>query len=240
MSSLTPRQRVFLSELNNLVQQHGGPVHYSEVAACLEVNRFSAYDMLKVLEEKGMATSSYALAPRGSGPGRTQVLFTPTAQGIAALATNDERGTNLEEWTSFKARILERLRETSQANYGDLLRDILGRLPECRGPLLFCAGMTAALLLNLARVRARITGINLMDALSSLTGVGEAGLGTLAGLSLGSALNVASDHRLLETLYTNVRRYQEAIHGLNEESQRRLSEFLQEAIHAMTGRQRPA
>jgi Mn-dependent DtxR family transcriptional regulator len=240
MPNLTPRQRVFLSELNDLAQQHGGPVHYSEVAACLDVNRFSAYDMLKVLEEKGMVSSSYALASRGSGPGRTQVLFAPTAQGIATLASNDERGTSLEEWTSFKARILERLRETGQANYGDLLRDILGRLPDRRRPLLFCAEMTAALLLNLARVRARITSVNLLDVLSGLTAVGEAGLGTLAGLSLGSALNVASDHRLLEALYANVQRYQETIHGLNEESQCRLSEFLQEAIRAMSGRQRAA
>ncbi len=237
MPTLTPRQRAFLAELHHLVQRYGRPVHYSEVAASLGVNRFSAYDMLKVLEGKGMVRSSYALASREGGPGRTQVLFSPTRQGIAALTPSEERNANLEEWLSFKGRILERLQEASQANYGDLLRDILRRLPERRRPLHFCAEMTAALLLNLAQVRARITHVNLIETLSNLTTAGEAGLGTLAGLSLGSALSATSDRRLLEALYTNVQRYQEAIHGLNEESQRRLLEFLQEAIRTITNRQ---
>ncbi len=183
-----------------------------------------------------MVRPSYALASRGGGPGRTQVLFAPTAQGIAVLAAEEDKNPALEEWASFKRRILERLQEASQANYGDLLRDILRRLPERRRPLLFCAEMMAALLLNLAQVRVRMANTSPIEALAHLTTAGEAGLGALAGLSLGSTLSATSDRRLLETLYANVRRYQETIHGLNEESQRRLHEFLQEAIRALTHR----
>ncbi len=240
MSDLTPRQRAFLAELNDLVQQHGGPVHYSEVAFSLGVNRFSAYDMLKVLEAKGMVSASYALAPRGGGPGRTQVLFTITARGLAALAFGEERGAGLEEWASFKARILQRLQEVGQVSYGELLRDLLKRLPERKRPLLFCAEMMTVLLLNLMHVRAKISGVDWVEALSSLTDRGEAGLGALAGLSLGSAFSAISDHRLLEALYANVQRYQRTIHGLSEESQRRLSEFLKEAIRVLANRQQLA
>ncbi len=240
MSNLTPRQRAFLAELNDLVQRHGGPVHYSEVAVSLGVNRFSAYDMLKVLEGKGMVSSSYALAPRGGGPGRTQVLFMITARGLSALTSGEERNASLEEWTSFKARILQRLQEASQVSYGELLKDLLKRLPERRRPLLFCAEMVTVLLLNLTYVRAKASGIDWVEALSSLADRGEAGLGALAGLSLGSALNAISDCRLLEALYTNVQRYQKTVHGLSEESQRRLSEFLKEAIRVIASRQQLA
>ncbi|MCS7221319.1 MAG: hypothetical protein RML36_08400 [Anaerolineae bacterium] len=236
MSDLTPRQRAFLAELNDLVQRHGGPVHYSEVASSLGVNRFSAYDMLKVLEAKGMVSTSYALAPRG-GPGRTQVLFNITARGLSALTAGEERGAGLEEWASFKARILQCLQEVSQVSYSELLRELLKRLPERRRPLMFCAEMVTVLLLNLMHVRAKISGIDWAETLSSLTDRGEAGLGALAGLSLGSAFSASSDHRLLEALYANVQRYQRTIHGLSEESQRRLSEFLKEAIRVLASRQ---
>ncbi|NOZ27440.1 MAG: hypothetical protein GXP39_05225 [Chloroflexi bacterium] len=240
MSQLTPRQRAFLAELEHLARERGGPVHYTEVAASLGVSPFSAYDMLKVLEEKGMARSLYVLEARGGGPGRPRVLFLPARRDVAFQEDSEGYNAAPEEWSSFTERILERLRETSQSGYGDLLRDLLRHLPERRRPLLFCAEMTAALLINLARVRSRIADTSLVDVLSGLLVADEIGLGTLAGLSLGSTLNMTSDRHLLETLYANVQRYQKAIHGLNEESQRRLSEFLQEAIHILAGRQRPA
>ena len=78
VSKLTARQKAFLEKLLELYHEHKGPVHYSAVAERLGVNRFSAYDMLKVLEKKGFASSSYALrsaAPAAAtghtGPGRS-------------------------------------------------------------------------------------------------------------------------------------------------------------------------
>jgi hypothetical protein len=58
-------------------------------------------------------------------------------------------------------------------------------------------------------------------------------LGALAGLSLGSALAGATDRAdrsLVEALYAGVQRYQDALATLNEESKRRLSDFIREAI----------
>ncbi len=46
---LTPRQQTFLDKLFELYRELQGPVHYSIVADKLGVNKFSAYDMLKVL-----------------------------------------------------------------------------------------------------------------------------------------------------------------------------------------------
>ena len=61
MLKLTTRQQTFLDKLFELYREFKGPVHYSIVAEKLGVNKFSAYDMLKVLEDKGVAASSYVL-----------------------------------------------------------------------------------------------------------------------------------------------------------------------------------
>ena len=78
MLKLTPRQQTFLDKLFDLYRECKGPVHYSMVAETLGVNKFSAYDMLKVLEEKGVAASDYVLNNEQTGPGRSQVVFYPT------------------------------------------------------------------------------------------------------------------------------------------------------------------
>jgi hypothetical protein len=233
MGKLTPRQRTFLRELIGLYRAEGRPVHYSQVAARLGVNRFSAYDMLKLLEEKGLTRADYILDGHNAGPGRSQVVFSPTAQAFSFLSHADEERGVLDDWMTMKERVLSRIRDTREVAYRDLLQEILARLPERRAPLTYCTEMIAALLLNLNRVKSKVIGVNPFEALETLTAKGELGLGALAGLSLGSALAGAtdrSDRRLVEALYDGVQRYQDSLSALNEDSKRRLSEFIQEAI----------
>ena len=233
MGKLTPRQRTFLRELVGLCREEGRPVHYSLLAERLGVNRFSAYDMLKLLEDKGLARSDYILDGHSPGPGRSQVVFSPTSQAFALVCqTSDERGMS-DDWAALKGRILSRIRGTRETAYRELLQEILSRLPERRSPLAFCTEMIAALLLNLNRVKSKVIGVNPFEALETLTAKGELGLGALAGLSLGSALAGATDRNdrsLVEALYAGVQRYEDSLATLNEESKRRLSEFLREAI----------
>ena len=95
---LTPRQRAFLDNLLELYREGRAPVHYSELAKRLGVNRFSAYDMLKVLEKKGLASASYTLrsaAAAQPGPGRSIVVFSPTP--LAVLMTAPESDDRLGE-----------------------------------------------------------------------------------------------------------------------------------------------
>ena len=52
--ALTRRQKAFLSKLCEIHSSTGRPAHYSRVAEELGVNRFSAHDMLRGLEDKGV------------------------------------------------------------------------------------------------------------------------------------------------------------------------------------------
>ena len=75
---LTRRQEEFIKKMIEMGQELDGPFHYTLVADQLGVSPFTAYDMLRLLEEKGFVTSEYKLATDKSGPGRATRLFYPT------------------------------------------------------------------------------------------------------------------------------------------------------------------
>lgn len=230
---LTARQRTFLDKLFDLYRERQGPVHYSVVAERLGVNRFSAYDMLKVLERKGVAASEYVLDAANSGPGRSMIVFYPTARAVRLLSEWASEYVN-EDWKQLRDHILERLTEVRGTNPASLLNEILARLPEHRSPLVYCTEMTAALLLNLSRVRDRASAVNPLETLSALNLPGEVGLGTLAGLSLGSILADKTDVSLRDRLLACTKRYQTALLRLSEENKAALSGFLEEALAVLS------
>lgn len=230
MIKLTPRQRAFLNKLLDLYHEHKGPVHYSLVAEKLGVNKFSAYDMLKLLEKKGMARSDYVLAAEHAGPGRSMIVFHPTQQA-ADLQSQFTGDINInEEWQQVKMRILQRLRETKSANYRGVLNELLAKIPERKSPLIYCTEMITALLLNLHRAKEKASGMNPFRTLSSLGSTGEAGLGALAGLSLGSTLAEKADASLRNKLLSYTQHYHACLLNLSEEAKDSLSDFLQEAL----------
>ena len=87
--NMTPRQRTFLQKLSNLVADSHSAVHYSQVASEMGVSKFSAYDMLRVLEDKGLVAADYVLDQPNSGPGRSMVVFRPTPQGEREASHGD-------------------------------------------------------------------------------------------------------------------------------------------------------
>ncbi len=222
----------------DLYQELQEPVHYSAVAAQLGVNRFSAYDMLRVLEKKGFVTASYALAAGHSGPGRSMVVFAPTtlATSASASSTLTSRGEHRlgEDWQRLRARVLAKLRDARGMNPRDAVSDLLARLPEVRPPLAFCTEMIGILLLNLRRAKARAGSLNPSNVLRALKASGV-GLETLPGLSVGATLadQDGSIPSLSERLLDYVHRYQTSLTRLSAEARSALAEFLEEALEAL-------
>ena len=75
---LTRRQEDIIHKMLDLYHELQGPIHYSTLADRLGVSPFTAYDMLRLLEEKGLVSSEYQLAPNKTGPGRAMRIFQPT------------------------------------------------------------------------------------------------------------------------------------------------------------------
>ncbi len=223
---LTARQSTFLSKLLDLYRERQRPIHYSLLAQELQVNKFSAYDMLKVLETKGMAASQYVL--RRSGPGRSSVLFYPTARAFSQLGEMAP-----EDWQRTKEAILSRLREARMAgeqSYRDFARELMAHLPENTSPLSYCANMGAALLLNLGGMREWLVELgpirNVLDSASSA----RQQLSTLAGLSLGSYLATRKEPSKAGDFLSHLNRFQKYLANLNEESLDRLVELMSEVM----------
>lgn len=227
---LTPRQQAFLDNLFELYREFKGPVHYSVVANKLGVNKFSAYDMLKVLEEKGVAASDYILNDDQTGPGRSQVVFYPTHKAAQFLTQLREEMRYSADWQRMKDSILKRLHEARQTNPADVLRETLSNLPDSKIPLNYCAAMISVLLLNIQRMRSQ----NATPLLEALSIKGQIGLASLAGLSLGSCLSDESDDKtLIEKLTMHTQRYQSQLAEMSDESINKLSALLSDAMIAM-------
>ena len=224
---LTPRQQTFLDSLFELYRELKGPVHYSVVAEQLGVNKFSAYDMLKVLEEKGVAASDYVLSSEQAGPGRSQVVFYPTHQAAQFLTQLKEEMRYNADWQRAKERILKRLQNAQESNPADALREALSNLPDTKAPLNYCAEMVSVLLLNIERMRDK----NITPVVENLANRGQLGLAALAGLSLGTSLTETSgDNTLREKLVAHTQRFQNQLADLSDESVNKLSAFFNDAM----------
>ena len=68
---LTGRQRAFLSAFLGLYRESQAPVHYTTLAQRVGVSKITAYDMLRVLEERDLVQSEYVLRGKGQGAGRS-------------------------------------------------------------------------------------------------------------------------------------------------------------------------
>lgn len=224
---LTPRQQTFLDNLFELYREFKGPVHYSVVADKLGVNKFSAYDMLKVLEEKGVAASDYVLNDDQVGPGRSQVVFYPTHKAAQFLTQLREEMRYNADWQRVTENLLQRLKDSARSSPAEALRESLSNLSNAKTPLNYCAEMVSVLLLNIQRLRNQ----NIPPILETINLKGDLGLAALAGLSLGSCLtNEADDKSLREKLLTNTQRFQSQLADMSEESINKLSSFLNDAM----------
>ncbi len=151
ISVLTSRQRAFLDKFLDVYQEKQKPIHYSAIAQRLGLNNSTAYDMLKLLQKKGMVSSHYATPKATAGPGRSNILFSPTTRAMESPATAESQ--EYEKWEDFKARILASLSQDTVEDYQDVLKELLAKIAELRSSLEQYAEFVTALLLNLREVR---------------------------------------------------------------------------------------
>lgn len=225
---LTGRQKEFLREFLDLYREAGQALHYTAVAERLGVGKITAYDMLRLLEEKGLVTSEYALPPSRSA-GRSSIVFRPTSKAHELMAHLAGDAWERAEWQEVKERILEALRAGKGRDYEPLLKEILSRLDKQSSPLFAAAEMLTAIILTLDQLRREAETSGLAEWLRALGFPGEVGLSALAGLTVGLSLAEQANRSFTARLPAQVWRFQESLARLSAESKRHLSEFASEA-----------
>lgn len=231
---LTRRQEEFLRSLLDLYHEQQEPLHYSALAERLGVSRFTAYDMLRLLEEKGFATSAYQLAEDKSGPGRSEIVYLPTEQAHALMSrlTGEVEG---EDWEVVKEHILARVRSAAAQPVveSDVAEEMLARVPPDESTRVrYCLEVMTVIAL---RLRRRASRELLLDYLGELLPADEeacrANLTLLGGFALGILVDEAeSDENWTHELLVHVRRYQQLVLGMEPDVCRRLARRIEETF----------
>jgi len=227
---LTRRQQEFLSRFLDLYKEAHEPLHYTEVARRLGIGKVTAYEMLRLLEERGLARSEFRLPKGRRGPGRAMVLFAPTEEAHRAIRAFAGQAANGEDWEAIKAQLLERLRQGQTEGYEALLNDLLARLPPRRSPLRYTAELVAAILLALRTLLEGPYGQRLRERLQRIGLPGELGLSALTGLAMAVGLAERVNRRVSTALLGEANRYHQTLQELSAENRRRLAEFAREVI----------
>ncbi len=230
MDKLTRRQRQFLSKVLDLYDQGQEPLHYTALAEHLGVNKVSAYEMLRLLEEHGLVEAEYQLPDGLRGPGRASVVFRPTPLAAQVLGRLAGEYVNPHEWAAVKEHILTQLEAGKAEDYETVLEELLARTPNQRSVVVYVAEMITAIILGLESLRNTAEAHGLRDRLKEIGKVGELGLNVFAGLGMGLSVAERLNRRLAGFLLVQSGRFQSALTQLSDENRRRLTEFTQEIM----------
>ncbi|PKO01500.1 MAG: hypothetical protein CVU43_12710 [Chloroflexi bacterium HGW-Chloroflexi-5] len=226
---LTRRQEIFIHRLLDLYRETNGPIHYTVLAERVGVSPFTAYDMLRLLEDKGYVTSEYRMSSEKPSVGRSEVVFLPTElaqRRLEELAS----GADLENWDSVKSQVLDRIRK---GEFRDriMAEEMLARVPpEAPETLRFCFEVMTILVLRLGRDTGRHILIQRLPQFLELKGaISRSGLLLLGGFVLGLLANEnAIDSDRDQSIIEQVERYQALVMEMEPRLCRRLGDGLKD------------
>ena len=186
---LTRRQEVFIHKLLDLFREMDGPIHYSVLAKGVGVSPFTAYDMLRLLEEKGLVRPEYRVATDKPVPGRSEVFFWPTERANHLwLELTDKTDTG--DWEQVKKQVLDRIRGIEGPDR-ELAEQMLARVPPAGPPVLrYCLEIMTILVLRLKHGRGRQLLVEYLPMiLSDQAGTSRVNLSLLSGFAFGVLAN---------------------------------------------------
>ena len=225
---LTRRQTEFVENLITLTTEVNGPIHYSMLAERLGVSPFTAYDMLRLLEEKGMVTSEYQMAEGKSGPGRAERWFCPVMPESHKQRLVEKFGgidLNQKELRQF---LIEQARqgEFPQQALGE---ELLARVPP-DGPeaIRYCVGIMMVIALRLRQHDGHHKFLSYLSDILPIDGaVTPANLCLLGGFAFGiMAQEETEDREWSQILLEHSLQYQEIVRCMAPDECQRLANDL--------------
>ena len=229
LMKLTRRQEIFIHRFLDLYRELNGPIHYSLLAERVGVSPFTAYDMLRLLEEKGYVSSEYRTDSEKPSVGRSEVVFLPTELAhhrFAELAN----GADLDNWDNVKSHIMARIR-AGEFQDRVMAEEMLARVPpEAPETLRFCFEVITILVLRLGRDTGRhILTQRLPQFLEMKGAISRSGLLLLGGFVLGllaneNVVDLDRDKSIIE----QVERYQALVMEMEPRLCRRLGDGIKD------------
>jgi hypothetical protein len=225
---LTYRQKVFMGKIIDLYHEMKEPVHYSVAAKRLGVSNSTAYDMLRLLEKKGLLSSQYDTPKETSGPGRASIKFIPTKYATELFSYLAGEDHEQKEWEDVKATILTSLRKGKAVEHQALLNELISRMPEARTPLVRCTEVMTALLLSFREARQELKSQKSVGLLLKQP-VNKLSMSTTAGFILGQSLASRKLKQVKGDYQEYIKKYQDSLDKLSSKSLAALHKFTREA-----------
>jgi hypothetical protein len=230
---LTYRQQQFLSQFLDIYQEMEHSVHYVTVAERLGIGNVTAFEMLRLLEERGLVRAEYQTNSDQHGPGRATVNFYPTQDAKNLINFLVGNSVDMEDWQAVKEHILLKLREGKAGGYEELLSTLLLRIPERRSPLIFVTELITAVILMLATIQEGPEVRTLLERLYKIGLPQQISLSVLSGIAMFLSTIERTNRHFSTIVLTQINRYEDSLSQLNDESRRKLSEFTREAVHIL-------
>jgi hypothetical protein len=231
MKKLTRRQQEFLSQFLDVYRDMDQPIHYVALAKRLGIGKVTAYEMLRLLEERGLVQAEYQLPEESRGPGRASVVFSPTTEAhrlLDPILNPDDSAA----WEQSKQALLEQLRDGRAAGYESLLEELLSQIPDRRSPMIYLTEMVTATILMVESLQESSNANPLLKRLQRIGLPDEIDLNGLPGMSAAVSMfeqaNKAADFLLQQS-----GKFQTRLAQMGEENRRRLSDFAREVAEIL-------
>lgn len=232
---LTRRQRQFLFQFISYFNMTGNPVHYAHFAEHLDLRNTSVYEMLRLLEDRGLVNSDYHFR-NGSiqrGPGRPVIVFKPNQAAYAILSPVTNSG-ETRAWRNLKTSIYLGLRELNKTGYESCISPLLSRISKRRSPLLFTAEMITIFLVTFISFSDSKYVKLFLDRLTTLPNISDLNL-TSFKLELNSLADIRSTNQsLFNYLLTQSQKFERSISKLKFDHRVLLTEFVRDAARILT------
>lgn len=226
MVKLTRRQQEFLSQFLLVYREEDQPIHYTTLAEKLGIGKVTAYEMLRLLEERGLVQAEFQLPEGGRGPGRSSVVFSPTPEAAQLIDPQFEVESH-RSWETAKFVLLEQLRDGKAAGYETLLTELVSRIPNRRLPMIYLTEMVTATLLMFEGLQESADSESIIKRFQRIGMPDEIDLSGLPGMSAVVAMfeqaNKASDF-----LVTQSGNFQTKLSQMGEDNRQRLRDFTRE------------
>lgn len=230
---LTRRQSGFFRDFLDLYRELQGPIHYSVLAERVGVSRITAYDMLRVLEEKGFAASDYRRATGKSGPGRAEIVYWPTEQAQRRIA--ELTGLVSGDGDLLAEKVLAHMQDVElldPAGY-ELAAEMLARIPP-DGPstVQYCVEVMTVIVLRLRRGAGRALLLaHLPHILPESRPPSAIEFNLLCGIAVGILLNEDNqDQEWAHELLMHSRQYFASVNEMPPKNRRLLATHLREIL----------
>jgi DNA-binding MarR family transcriptional regulator len=224
---ITGRQREFLSKFLKLCSEANGYIHYTDLAKELGVSKYTAYDMLRLLEKKELVSHKYLLDYK-KGKGRSKVLFYPFPKARELLGEILGEDIENNRWKDFKELMLKEVDKGKRKSYIRLLKRISKKSDGIKRPMEYCTYYMMSLFLGIKKIKNEFLKNELIKNLKKFTKISKLKISSLAGMILGTFqldedLNIDNEHFLNNFLI-----YQEYLNKMSSENRDEFDSFVEE------------